>query len=84
MPSLSRPRIEIVSASAGSGKTHYLAHKLEEVLTSEEVRPEAVLATTFTVKAAAELKQRARTALLASGRTNDAQRFLKNRNTAQA
>ncbi len=67
-------RIEIISASAGSGKTYRLAGELEQALISGQARPEGVLATTFTVKAAAELQRRARGRLLAAGRSADAQR----------
>jgi superfamily I DNA/RNA helicase len=67
--------IEIISASAGSGKTYRLAALLEEEVTSERVRPEAVLATTFTNKAAAELQERVRVRLLEAGRVPDAQRL---------
>ncbi len=67
-------RIEIISASAGSGKTNRLAEVLEQALIAEKARPEGVLATTFTVKAAAELHQRARSRLLNAGRSADAHR----------
>jgi len=70
----------IVSASAGSGKTHRLAEELKEALsrpqgTYDRVLPEQILATTFTNKAAAELQERARRHLLEQGRTEDAQRL---------
>ena len=67
--------IEIISASAGSGKTYRLATVLEEALSDGTVRPEAVLATTFTRKAAAELQERARRRLLEDGRIADAERL---------
>jgi ATP-dependent helicase/nuclease subunit A len=69
--------VTIISASAGSGKTHRLAEALEQALTREKypVAPEAVLATTFTNKAAAELQERARRHLLMHGRVEDAQRL---------
>ncbi len=67
--------ITIISASAGSGKTYRLAEELKEAVLSGEVRPDAVLATTFTVKAASELRRRVRTHLLATGRRSDAQRL---------
>jgi ATP-dependent helicase/nuclease subunit A len=67
----------LVSASAGSGKTYRLAEALLQALTREvdPVPPEAVLATTFTNKAAAELQERARLHLLGARRTEDAQRL---------
>lgn len=67
--------IKIISASAGSGKTYRLSQELESAVTSGRVRPEAVLATTFTKRAAAELQERVRTHLLRQGRTDDAQRL---------
>jgi len=67
--------IEIVSASAGSGKTYELARILEEAVRTGEVRPEAVVATTFTRKAAAELKERVRRRLLEAGMAEQAQRL---------
>ena len=48
--------IHIITASAGSGKTYRLSTLLHEKIASGEVRPEAVIATTFTKKAAAELQ----------------------------
>ncbi|MFM8558822.1 MAG: UvrD-helicase domain-containing protein, partial [bacterium] len=67
--------IEIVSASAGSGKTHRLVEVLEHAVTQGGVRPEAVIATTFTVKAAAELRERVRLRLLENGLVSEAQRL---------
>ncbi len=71
MPSLP---IEIISASAGSGKTYTLSKTLVEAL-SGSVRPEAVLATTFTNKAAAELIERVRTDLFKAQKWDYAQRI---------
>ena len=68
-------QIQIISASAGSGKTYRLAQLLEQALGGGEVRPEGVLATTFTNKAAAELQERVRVKLLMTRRTGDAQRL---------
>ncbi len=60
--------IEFVSAGAGSGKTYRLTEILAEALESGTARPHAILATTFTVKAATELRERARSWLLEKGR----------------
>ena len=68
-------RIEIIVAGAGTGKTTRLAQELEDALVAGNIRPEAVVATTFTRQAAAELEERARTRLLAVGRPEDAQRL---------
>ena len=69
--------IDLVSASAGSGKTHRLVDELERAITSPEkpIRPEGVIATTLTVKAAAELRERVRTRLLEAGHVEQAQRL---------
>src|SRR6185369_1200995 len=68
-------RIEIISASAGSGKTYRLASVLQDAIANGGARPDAVLATTFTNRAAAELKERTRTRLLQAGRVEDAHRL---------
>lgn len=59
--------IHFISAGAGSGKTYSLTHKLEELLSSKEVAPAGVIATTFTKLAAGELKERVRGALIEAG-----------------
>ncbi|SKC99093.1 ATP-dependent exoDNAse (exonuclease V) beta subunit (contains helicase and exonuclease domains) [Burkholderia sp. CF099] len=60
--------VEFISAGAGSGKTYRLTSTLAEALESGATRPQGVLATTFTVKAATELRERARAWLLDKGR----------------
>lgn len=60
--------VEFVRAGAGSGKTHCLTNLLAQRLRDNAARPHAVIATTFTVKAAMELRERARKTLLAEGR----------------
>ena len=69
--------IQVVSASAGSGKTYRLVQELEQAITAvhSPVRPEAVIATTFTVKAAAELRERVRGRLLEQGLVAEAQQL---------
>ncbi len=71
---MERLPIEIISASAGSGKTYTLSKKLAEVLTNG-VKPESVLATTFTNKAAAELIERVRSDLFEDQKWEYAQRI---------
>jgi len=56
-----------ISAGAGSGKTYRLTALLHEMLADSRVRPSGVLATTFTNKAAAELRERVRAHLLQQG-----------------
>jgi ATP-dependent helicase/nuclease subunit A len=62
--------IEVLSASAGTGKTFTLVERLYAALTSEAVRPQAVMGTTFTVAAAQELTERVRVKLFAEGKTD--------------
>ncbi|MFJ3107362.1 UvrD-helicase domain-containing protein [Pseudomonas putida] len=61
------PRITFISAGAGSGKTYRLTELLYQELTSQQVQPEGIIATTFTRKAAAELRERVRSHLLDKG-----------------
>ncbi|WP_319587918.1 UvrD-helicase domain-containing protein [uncultured Desulfobulbus sp.] len=68
-------RIEIISASAGSGKTYKLSELLLNAVKEDNVRPDAILATTFTIKAAAELQERVRTRLLSGKLTTQAQQL---------
>ena len=60
-------KLHFVSAGAGSGKTHRLTEILHQQLTSGNTRPSGVIATTFTRKAATELRERARSHLLKQG-----------------
>ena len=68
--------IRIITASAGTGKTYRLTEELGRAIESGRVRPDAIVATTFTTQAAAELIERARARLLRAGRARDAQRLL--------
>ena len=63
--------IEVISAGAGSGKTYTLTGRMVELLAGG-VRPSAIMATTFTKKAAAELQERVRVRLLEAGQTEAA------------
>ncbi|MFN7989763.1 MAG: UvrD-helicase domain-containing protein [Thermoanaerobaculia bacterium] len=67
--------VDVISASAGSGKTTRLATYLAAEIGAGRVRPEAVVAVTFTVKAAAELARRVREELLRLGRVDEARRL---------
>jgi ATP-dependent helicase/nuclease subunit A len=59
--------LRFLSAGAGSGKTYRLTQILHDMLVDGRVRPEGVLATTFTNKAAAELRERVRSHLIKQG-----------------
>jgi len=60
--------ITFISAGAGSGKTTRLTEILGEKLLGREAEPDGIIATTFTNKAAAELKERVRSMLLEKNR----------------
>ena len=67
MTSTMKAHITFISAGAGSGKTHRLTESLHSELTTAGVRPSGVIATTFTKKAATELRERVREHLLKHG-----------------
>jgi ATP-dependent exoDNAse (exonuclease V) beta subunit len=60
--------IRFISAGAGSGKTYRLTKELETALTDGVVSPDGVIGTTFTNKAANELRERVRQSLIKSGK----------------
>ena len=69
-------KIHVISASAGTGKTFRLTQDVIQWLgdpNHPERRPEQILATTFTNKAADELKARIRSSLIHSGQIEQAQ-----------
>ncbi len=71
--------IQLISASAGSGKTYRLMNEIGARVAGKSgvphVHPEQIMATTFTNKAAAELKERIRMRLLEEGKSAEAQRI---------
>ena len=55
--------VTYINASAGSGKTYTLTHRLAKLIAEHKVEPEQVIITTFTVKAATEMKEEAKKVL---------------------
>lgn len=66
--------VTVIEASAGTGKTYRLAEEIYHAVAAGEVRPEAILLTTFTRRAAAELTSRVTSRLIGAGRTREAMR----------
>jgi len=62
----------IVPAGAGAGKTHRIKTQLSDWVKRKVVRPERILAVTFTEAAAGELRERIRAGLLADGLVGEA------------
>ncbi|WP_111600775.1 ATP-dependent DNA helicase [Streptomyces sp. Amel2xB2] len=61
---------QVIVAGAGSGKTTVMAARVVWLVGTGQVRPEEVLGLTFTNKAAGELTERVRTALVRAGITD--------------
>ncbi len=59
--------VTYINASAGSGKTYTLTHQLAELIKENKVRPDQIIMTTFTVKAANEMKEEAKKVLYEEG-----------------
>lgn len=64
--------LTIVPAGAGAGKTYRIQTQLTEWVKNKIVRPDRILAVTFTEAAAAELSGRIRQSLLAAGMIEEA------------
>lgn len=64
--------LKIISAGAGSGKTYRLTQEMTALLTAGQAQPSGIIATTFTKRAAAELRERVRVKLLREGMSGEA------------
>lgn len=67
--------IKYISAGAGSGKTYKLTHELADLIIEGKVKPEGIIMTTFTIKAASELRERAKAVLYEKGHFDEAERL---------
>lgn len=67
--------ITYINAGAGSGKTYTLTHELARLICENNIHPEQVIMTTFTIKAANEFKAKAKACLHEVGRHDEAARL---------
>lgn len=72
---MSLPRLTIIPAGAGSGKTHTIQERLGRWVVEKKVAPDRIVAVTFTEAAAAELRERIGAELLRLDRVEDALRL---------
>jgi len=68
-------KISFINAGAGSGKTFFLTNKLAEDIVSRKYNADEVFITTFSKKAAEEIKLKARALLLERDQTEQAVRL---------
>lgn len=64
--------VTYINAGAGSGKTYRLTETLTELIKTKKVKPEEVILTTFTTKAANEFKEKAKAFLFDEGMYEEA------------
>ncbi len=66
------PKLNLIPAGAGSGKTFRIKEQLADWVESGLVKPDRIVAVTFTESAASELRERIRATLMSRGRLEDA------------
>ena len=64
--------VTYINAGAGSGKTYRLTETLTNLIKAKKVKPEQVILTTFTTKAANEFKEKAKAFLFDAGLYDEA------------
>lgn len=67
--------VTLIGAGAGSGKTYRLAEEVFDAVSSGRARPEGIILTTFTKKAASELRSRVSARLIARGQQEYARKM---------
>lgn len=67
--------VTYINAGAGSGKTHTLTNTLTDLIKNHAVKPEQVILTTFTTKAANEFKEKAKAFLYKENLYDEAARL---------
>ena len=67
--------VTYINAGAGSGKTYHLTKTLTVLIKEKKVKPEQVILTTFTTKAANEFKEKAKASLFDEGMYEEAVRL---------
>lgn len=86
MPSLTKEQLQavnhengniLISASAGSGKTHTMIERIKRIMLQKDVSVSQILCVTFTEKAAFEMKEKLKNALKDNFDSNDKKRLMK-------
>lgn len=67
--------VTYISAGAGSGKTYTLTHTMADLIKDGKVKPEEVILTTFTTRAANEFREKAKACLYEYGMYDKAARL---------
>ena len=67
--------ITFIRAGAGSGKTYHVTELIEQELRAKRLEPAGLVATSFTTKAAEELRQRLQARLYGAGLVTEAERM---------